>query len=64
MTVQKLTLGKRKFVVVPEREYQRLKVRAEEIDERDRGDIAESKRRKRTGEDRPYDQLRGELGLA
>ena len=45
MTVQTLTLGKRKFVVVPEKHYRRLQAKAEEISVQDKGDIAEAKRR-------------------
>jgi hypothetical protein len=46
MTVQILTLGKRRFVVVPEKDFRRLQRQAEAISARDKGDIAESKRRK------------------
>jgi hypothetical protein len=45
MTVQTLTLGKKKFVVLPEKEFRRLQLKAEEIGAQDRGDVAESKRR-------------------
>ena len=45
MTIQTLTLGKRKFVVVPEKDYRRLQAKAEEISAQDKGDIAEAKRR-------------------
>jgi hypothetical protein len=45
MTVQTLTLGKRKFVVVPEKEFRRLQRKAEEISIQDKGDVAEAKRR-------------------
>jgi hypothetical protein len=47
MTVQTLTLGKQKFVVVPEKEFRRLQKKAEEISAQDRGDIAEAKRREK-----------------
>lgn len=45
MTVQTLVLGKRKFVVVPEKDFRRLQAKAEEISSQDKGDIAEAKRR-------------------
>jgi hypothetical protein len=45
MTVQTLTLGKKKFVILPEKEFRRLQQKAEEITTQDKGDIAESKRR-------------------
>ncbi len=47
MTVQTLTLGKKKFVVISEKEFRRLKQKAEEITAQDRGDFAEAKRRER-----------------
>jgi len=47
MTIQTLTLGKRKFVVVLEKDFRRLQARAEEISVQDEGDIAEAKRRER-----------------
>ncbi len=47
MTVQTLTLGKKKFVIVPEKDFRRLQQKAEEISTQDKGDIAEAKRRQR-----------------
>lgn len=64
MTVQKLTLGKRKFVVMLETDFRRLQARAVEVTRQDRGDIAEAKRRKARGPSRPYGELRKKLGLA
>jgi hypothetical protein len=47
MTVQTLTIGKRKFVVVPEKDFLRLQADAEANRREERGDIAETKRRAR-----------------
>ncbi len=40
-------LGKRKFVVMPEKDFRRLQEKAEAIRSQDKGDIAEAKRRER-----------------
>jgi hypothetical protein len=64
MTFQTLTLGKRKFVVVPEKDFRQLQQEAEKITAQDRGDIAEAKRRKAAGPSRPYAELQKKLGLA
>lgn len=64
MTIQTLTLGKRKFVLVSERDFRRLQARAELVAEQDSGDVAESKRRLSRGSSRPYSGLRKKLGLA
>ena len=47
MTVQTLILGKRKFVVVPEKEFRALQKRAEAIRVQDAGDAEEAKRREK-----------------
>lgn len=64
MTTQTLTLGKRKFVIVAEKDFRRLQERAEQITRQDRGDVAETARRKNRGPSRPYSELRNRLGLA
>lgn len=64
MTTQNLTLGKRKFVVVAEKDFRELQRQAEAISRQDEGDIAEAKRRKVQGPSRPYAELRQKLGLA
>jgi hypothetical protein len=64
MTMQTLTLGKQKFVVVPEKDFRRLQKLAEEVCDQDRGDVAEATRRKARGPSRPYAELRKKLGLA
>lgn len=62
MTVQTLTLGKRKFVVDPEKDYRRLKAKAEEISAQDKGDIAEAGRREHEPSV-PLEAVRKRLGL-
>jgi hypothetical protein len=47
MAVQILALGKKRFVVIPEKEYRRLQKKAGEISVERNGDIAEAKRRER-----------------
>jgi hypothetical protein len=71
MTVQTLKLGRERFVVLREKDYRDLKAKAKarpvgtgrSLSAQDRGDIAESKRRKNEPA-RPYAELRKELGLA
>ena len=61
MTVQTVKLGNKRFVIVPEKDFRRLQVRAEEISTQDRGDVAEAKRRQ--GEKSiPLDVVRKRLG--
>lgn len=62
MTIQTLTLGKRKFVVIPEKDFRRLQAKAEEISAQDKGDIAEAKRREREPSV-PLRTVRKRLGL-
>jgi len=64
MTVQTVRLGKKKFVILAEEDFRRLQLRADEISEQDKGDIAEAKRRKGAGPAKPYAGLRKKLGLA
>jgi hypothetical protein len=48
MTVQTLMIGKREFVLVPKRDFERIAAQARRQDEQDRqdaGDVAESRRR-------------------
>ncbi len=47
MTIQTLTLGKRKFVLVSERDFHRLQRRADKISAGEKGDAAEPRRRVR-----------------
>jgi hypothetical protein len=63
MTIQTVQLSGRRFVIIPEREFERLRRKAEESEAQDRRDIAESKRRRSEGPARPYSALRKKLGL-
>ena len=64
MTVQTIELAGKRFVIVAENDFKRLRQRPEDSAERDRGDIAAAKRRKAAGPARPYAHLRKKLGLA
>jgi hypothetical protein len=67
MTTQTLKIGGRQFVVVPQRDFDRLRAQAERQEKQDRqdaGDVAEAKRRKARGGSKPYSELRKKLGLA
>jgi len=79
MPAQTLTLGGKRFVIVPESEYRRLAggnariatqqktkrkvARRRRLTEQDRGDVAEAMRRS-AEPSRPYAELRKGLGLA
>lgn len=47
MTVQTVKLAGKRFVIVPEKDFRRLRKLAQEISVQDKGDIAEAKRRER-----------------
>jgi hypothetical protein len=64
MTIQTLTIGKQKFVVIREKDFRSLQQKAEVISAQDKRDIAEAKRRKAAGPAKPYAELRKQLGLA
>jgi len=64
VTIQTINLAGKRFVIVPEKDFERLQRQAEDSAELDRGDIAEAKKRKAAGPARPYSQLRKKLGLA
>ena len=63
MTVQSVKLAGKRFVIVPEKDFERLRRQAEYLAEQERGDVAEVKRRKARGPARPYSELRKKLGL-
>jgi hypothetical protein len=73
MSVQTLKLGKREFVVLPKREYERLigkpakrakPARTARLTHQDHGDIAEARRRlAEPGPNIPWKQVKSELGL-
>jgi hypothetical protein len=71
MTVQTLKLGRERFVLLREKDYQQLKAKAaqtrsarkgRQLTAQDRGDIAEAMRR-RSDPVRPYCHLRKDMGL-
>jgi hypothetical protein len=47
MAVQTLKVKGREFVLVPKREYERMRAQIERQSEQDRGDVTEAKRRSR-----------------
>jgi hypothetical protein len=64
MTLQTLKIGKREFVVVPKRDYDRLAAQAHrqaEQDRQDAGDVAESGRRMKEAGGATLDELRARL---
>lgn len=62
MAIQTLIIGKRKFVLIPEKDFRRLQLKAEQISAQDKGDIAEAKRREREPSV-PLHAVRKRLGL-
>ena len=62
MTIQTLIIGKRKFVLIPEKDFRRLQSKAEQVSAQDKGDIAEAKRRERESSV-PLHAVRKRLGL-
>lgn len=76
MTVQTLKLGRERFVLLKEKDYEQLKARAKAASSRksrkatfqqrqDAGDIAEAVRRLNDPDEKPipYERVRKELGL-
>lgn len=74
MAVQTLTVAGKRFVLMPESEYRKLKPKASKAEKtsngrvrkmtkQDIGDLAEHQRRMAEGGARPYAELRKELGL-
>lgn len=73
MTVANLKIGKREFVVIPKREYERFRkwragasARAGRLSAEDRADLALALKRLKDPKEKPipYEQVRKELGLA
>ena len=63
MTVQTVKLAGRKFVIVPEKEFQRLaRARWGKSGGRDRGDAAESRRRMKERGGRTLAEVRKRIG--
>ena len=66
MTVSTLKIGSQEFVVVPKRDFERMRAQAKRqaLQERqDAGDLAEVKRRKARGPSKPYSELQKKSGL-
>jgi hypothetical protein len=66
MTVQSLKIGRREYVLLTKRDYQRMEQKARRLDEqeeRDRGDVAESHRRMHEPGGRSLVAVRKRLGL-
>jgi hypothetical protein len=65
MTIQTITLGGKKFVILPEREFQRMNRTLGELAAKDRADIRLAKKRLRDPKEKPipYERVRQELGL-
>ena len=66
MTVQTLKIGKRDFVVLPKRDFERLAAQARkqiDQDRQDAGDAAESRRRMKEPGGSSLAQVRAKLGL-
>ena len=68
MTIQTLTLGKKKFVVLPEKDFRQLQKQAQQTTAEDRRDAATLRRRlssmrRRNEKPQPYLQARKDLGL-
>lgn len=62
MAVQTLRLGGREFVILPKREYERLRAKARRLFAQDRGDVSESKRRlEKPGKSIPLAEVRKRL---
>jgi hypothetical protein len=62
LTVSTLKIGKQEYVVVPRKEFDRLRRQAEDLSEQDRGDVAEAKRRQKEPSV-SLEQVRKRLGL-
>jgi hypothetical protein len=62
MTVSTLKIGRQEYVVVPRKDFDRLRRQAEEISAQDKGDVAEAKRRE-TEPSIPLERVRKRLGL-
>ncbi len=62
MTIQTVTLGSKKFVIVPEKDFRRLQEQAEQVRLQDKGDAAESRRRMKEPGGRTLAEVRKRLG--
>ena len=66
MVVQTLKIGRREFVVLPKRDFERMVARARrqaEQERQDAGDVAESRRRMKAPGQSTLARVRAKLGL-
>lgn len=65
MTVASLKIGKREFVVLPRRDYERMQATCAAVSEEDRKDVAVSLRRLNDPRERriPWSQVKKRAGL-
>ena len=61
MTLSTLKIGKREYVVVPRKNFDRLRRQAEELSAQEKGDIAEARRRQKEASI-PLEQVCKQLG--
>jgi len=66
MTLSTLKIGRREFVVVPRRDFERLQRKAELLTDQDANDLTESLRRLNDPREKriPWDQVKKHAGLA
>jgi hypothetical protein len=66
MTLATLKIGRREFVVVPRRDFERLQRKADQMEHQDALDAAESTRRLSDPSEKriPWDQVKRRAGLA
>lgn len=66
MTIQTLKIGRREYVVLPRRDFERLAARARKQAEQecqDSGDVAESRRRIKEAGGKTLAEIRAKLGV-
>jgi hypothetical protein len=66
MTVSTLKIGKREFVVVPRRDFERIQRKAQMLSDEDAAEVAEALRRLNDPKETriPWEQVKKRAGLA
>ncbi|HTW94291.1 MAG TPA: hypothetical protein VMD30_05840 [Tepidisphaeraceae bacterium] len=66
MTVSTVRIGKREYVLLPRKDFDRLQRQAEQIREEEAEDVAESVRRLHDAKEKPisWEQVKRRAGLA
>lgn len=66
MTLSTLKIGRREYVVVPRRDFERIQRKAQLLSDQDAADIAESLRRLNDPKEKrvPWEQVKKHAGLA